>query len=123
MATRQMREFGSVLLRTPPNQATPESLLEYLRELYRYVVGNLRVTDGVDGAQAGSLSGQTLAFTVPATPGTMVQVPHALGRTPAGRIIVGQDGNAVLYDQKPWTADVVSFKSSAGSVKFTVVLI
>lgn len=77
-----------------------------------------------DGVASENISGQFVTFTTSATPNAEFSVPHTLGATPIGWIIVNKDKAGDLYKGTTvWTNSSIALKCSVASVTYKLFLI
>ena len=84
----------------------------------------LSMGTGEQGTQAGNLFGQYLEFTSPSVADTEFALPHGLGYTPVGYLVVKRDKAGTLYvsSSGSWKSDTVYFKDSAGTALNLIIL-
>lgn len=77
-----------------------------------------------DGIASENISGQFVTFTSSATPNAEFSVPHTLGATPIGWIVVNKNKAGDLYKGTTvWTSLSIALKCSVASVTYKVFLI
>ena len=77
-----------------------------------------------NGTASENISGQFVTFTTSATPNAEFSVPHTLGATPIGWLVINKDKAGDLYaGTTAWTSTSVYLKCSVASVTYTIFLI
>ena len=93
-----------------------------VRSIISLLNGKLRRGDGSQSSRTGNLFGQYIEWTFPSTPDVQVEIPHGLGRTPAGYNIVRKDRAGIVYDSNTggWGPELFYLKCDEASLTCTI---
>lgn len=108
----------------PKSPTLERSMYNAVDQLRSLLAGRLTVGAGGNGAHAGNFDWQEREF-VSGLATKPFDVPHGLGRTPRGYIVIYQNFPASLYadTSRGWTDEMVYLVSDTDTVTFRVLLI
>jgi hypothetical protein len=100
------------------SDATINRLQIHLENLTNAINGGLSLKSGGALGRAGNLNGQLVEFTTPPNANTQFLVPHSLGITPEGYIVVLQNKAGSVYTSNfgGWDSTSIFLKSDATSM-------
>lgn len=134
MAKPSMRENGYGHLPQPGrltrnadgsvSETTIGKIQSQLELITQTLNGGLRLKSGETLARAGNFKAQMVEFTTPSSANSEFSLPHSLGETPDGYLVVAQNKAGSIYTSNygGWDNGVVYFKSDAASMLTNIIL-
>lgn len=97
----------------------------FIADVLEKLNGGLTFGDGTVDALAGNFNIQVLRYTFSSVANTTEEIRHRLGRRPIGRIVIGQDLAASIYDPTghDWSATSLFLASSVANVTVTFLIL